>query len=406
VGSSLYVYLTVPLVAAFVGWVTNWLAVVMIFSPEKYRGLGPIGWQGVLPRRATKFATGVAEIITSRLISPREMAERLDPAEMEKLFAATVEAESRHLVAEAAEIVQPGLWEKLPPEMQEAFVVEIQKRVSAFAHDLFGELRGLSPELLDLKALIVSKLSGEETRRLSRLFRHVGGKELKFIEYYGGVFGFLIGLLQAASWSLFGLWWTMPIVGVVVGLITNWLAIQMIFRPQEPTRYLGLVTYQGMFARRQAEIARDYGRLAAAEVLTPRNLIRLVTDGEAGERMARLVTEAIFARVDHEWKTLAPLLPAEVTPEKLGAIKTRIVARLVEKVPELQPELERYLEQKLDIANTIEQKLASLPKAEFERVLRGIFEEDELILIVIGGVLGGAVGLLQGLITLSGLGVG
>ena len=46
-------------------------------------------------------------------------------------------------------------------------------------------------------------------------------------------------------------------VGAAVGLITNYLAILMIFKPQQPTRYLGVVTYQGMFAKRQNDIARD-----------------------------------------------------------------------------------------------------------------------------------------------------
>ena len=61
--------------------------------------------------------------------------------------------------------------------------------------------------------------------------------------------------------------------GVLVGLVTNWLAIQMIFRPMEPRRYLGVFHYQGMFPKRQKEISADYGRITANEILTPRNLI-------------------------------------------------------------------------------------------------------------------------------------
>jgi len=48
-------YMLIPLVAAVVGWFTNWLAVQMLFYPIQYRGLpllrwpeqplGLIGWQ-------------------------------------------------------------------------------------------------------------------------------------------------------------------------------------------------------------------------------------------------------------------------------------------------------------------------------------------------------------------------
>ena len=196
-------------------------------------------------------------------------------------------------------------------------------------------------------------------------------------------------------------WWLMPIVGVIVGLVTNWLAIQMIFRPQQPTRYFGLVTYQGLFPKRQAQISADYGRVSAADILTPRNLIRLVSEGEAGERIAHVVTETISEKIDVEWNKVAPMVPVEVTPEQFDQVKQLIVDRIAATVPEVQPEFEAYLERKLDIAETIESKLAALPKGEFERILRGVFEEDEITLIIVGGVLGGAVGALQGALVLG-----
>lgn len=399
--SSVFVVVTVPLVAAFVGWLTNWQALVMIFQPLKFRGVGPIGWQGILPRKALKFADDVGRMLTERLISPRDLALRLDPAEMEQLLARTLDAETRTLTREAAELIHPGAWDQLPEPLRESIVAQVRAQTSLAARELFDKLQGISDELLDVRALVTRELTGDNTSRLVMMFKRIGNKELKFIEYSGGVFGLLIGLAQAAAWGLFGIWWTMPLVGVVVGLATNWLALQMVFRPQQPTRYLGVVTYQGVFARRQAEIARDYGKIAAEQILTPRNLIRLVTEGAGGERLARLISETVATRLDTEWKKVEPLVPVRVEPEVLARIKQLAAQRIVARIPDVTPELETYIERKLDVARTIEGKLAALPKAEFERVLRGLFEEDELILIIIGGVLGGAVGLVQGLLAMG-----
>ncbi len=399
--SSVFVVVTVPLVAAFVGWLTNWQALVMIFQPLKFRGVGPIGWQGILPRKALKFADDVGRMLTERLISPRDLALRLDPAEMEQLLARTLDAETRTLTREAAELIHSGAWDQLPEPLRESIVAQVRAQTSLAARELFDKLQGISDELLDVRALVTRELTGDNTSRLVMMFKRIGNKELKFIEYSGGVFGLLIGLAQAAAWGLFGIWWTMPLVGVVVGLATNWLALQMVFRPQQPTRYLGVVTYQGVFARRQAEIARDYGKIAAEQILTPRNLIRLVTEGAGGERLARLISETVATRLDTEWKKVEPLVPVRVEPEVLARIKQLAAQRIVARIPDVTPELETYIERKLDVARTIEGKLAALPKAEFERVLRGLFEEDELILIIIGGVLGGAVGLVQGLLAMG-----
>jgi uncharacterized membrane protein YheB (UPF0754 family) len=81
-----------------------------------------------------------------------------------------------------------------------------------------------------------------------------------------------------------------------------------------------------------------------------------------------------------------------------------VITRLTELGPQLQPEVEALLERRLDIRATVEQRLSALSKPEFERMLRGVFQEDETTLIIVGGVLGGAVGALQGALVLAGIG--
>lgn len=398
--SVVLLFLTVPVITATIGWLTNWAAVKMIFNPREFRGIGPLGWQGILPRNAASFASGVADTITGKLISTRELAERLDAEDMEKLFEDSLEHEAEPIIREVGERLAPGAWDQLPEPTRQMVVGQVRGETKNIARDIFDRLQGISDELLDLRELVVKELSGKNTDKLVRLFQEIGSRELKFIEYYGGVFGFLIGMMQVAAWSWLQMWWLMPIVGVIVGLVTNWLAIQMIFRPLEPRRYL-FVKYQGMFPKRQVQIAGDYARMTADEVLTPKNLIRLVSQGEAGRRIADVVVASMTERLDELRSKAQALVPVEITPEMLEEIRGIVVARLLQRIPEMQPQLEAYLERKLDIANTIESKLAVVPKTEFERLLRGVFEEDEIILIAIGGFLGGLVGGLQAALVLA-----
>ncbi|HUH04475.1 MAG TPA: DUF445 family protein [Kofleriaceae bacterium] len=398
--SMALLFVTVPLITALIGWITNWAAVKMIFYPQKFRGIGPIGWQGILPRNATGFALDVAQTLTEKLVSPRELAKRLDPAEMEKLLEDSLESESDEIVRDAAERLQRGAWDQLPAPTRAMIVGQVRQETKQVARDIFDRLQGISDELLDLRALVVSELSGRNTGKLVRLFQEIGARELRFIEYYGGVFGFFIGLGQVAAWSWLQVWWIMPIVGVIVGLVTNYLAIQMIFRPLERTRYLG-VPYQGMFPKRQLEISKDYARITADEVLTAKNLIRLVAEGEAGERIAEVVVTTISERLVEISAKAQALVPVEITPAMIDEVKAVVVERLQRSIPDFQPQLEEYLDRKLDIGTTIETKLSRLSKHEFERILRGLFEKDEFMLIVIGGVLGGAVGCLQALLVVT-----
>lgn len=43
------ILLLMPVVGAFIGWITKVLAIWMVFKPIKFVGIGPIGWQGQLP---------------------------------------------------------------------------------------------------------------------------------------------------------------------------------------------------------------------------------------------------------------------------------------------------------------------------------------------------------------------
>ncbi len=398
-GLTVGVAVVVPLVTAFIGYSTNWAAVKMIFHPLEFVGVGPIGWQGVLPRKQDTFADDVA-VNTGKVMSARDLAERLHPDEMEEALSARLDAELPVVAAEVAELIAPGVWAELAPEARNAVVAQLRAEASRVAREVFEDLQGISDEILDLHSLVVGLLTGDNVGRLVRLFQRLGRRELRFIVYYGGVFGLLVGVVQVLLFGLLGRWWTMPIVGVLVGLATNWLAIQMIFRPREPRRF-GPVRYQGMFPKRQAEIAHEFGATSAEEIFTPANLFRLVTEGEAGTRIARVVLERVSHRLDEHRPTLALIAGREVDDRLVEQVKALLVLHVSQRVPDLRSDLEDVVREKLGVAHLVESRMASMSKIEFERLLRGVFEQDEWILITIGGVLGGLVGLLQGAIVLA-----
>ena len=385
----------VPLITAFIGYITNWAAVKMIFHPREFVGIGRVGWQGVIPARNAKFAHDIAANV-GQVLSAKDLASGFDPDEIEPLLADRLDAEMPEVVRQAAEVIRPGLWDDMAPEAQQMVITQLRSEGSQMAREVVGDLTELSDELLDLEALVVDLLSGENVDRLVRLFQRLGRKELRFIEVYGGVFGFLVGCVQVLLFGVLGQWWTMPIVGVLVGLGTNWLAIQMIFRPMEPTRYLGLVTYQGMFPKRQAEIAGEFGAVAEDEIFTPANLFRVLTEGPSGTRIARLVLERVSERIDQQRPMLEMLAQQPITDDQIATVKALVVEKVTHEPPHVRAQLDPYLREQLGVARLVEERMGAMSKPEFERLLRGIFEEDELTLIVIGGVLGGLVGLGEG----------
>jgi uncharacterized membrane protein YheB (UPF0754 family) len=400
----LYLFLTVPTITALIGWVTNWAAVKMIFWPEQWKGAGPFGWQGILFRHGNKFATGVADMVVNNLATSRELADRLEPHEIEALLAPALDRHNPALCRQVTDLVMPGAWDKLPEPVRVAVLAQMRSKNGPLVRDIVTRLQSVADQLLDLHRLVFDQLSGENTRKLARLTKRIARVEFKFIEWSGGVFGLIIGLIQIAGWQLFSVWWTLPLVGAIVGLGTNYLAIEMIFRPHEPRRYLGVFRYQGLFPKRQHDIAADYGDTARREILTPHNVIAAVEHGPAAERIAQEVRDTIRARLASEWDAVKASVPVPVPPDLVDRAADVVMEHLARIVPEVRPEFEHYMEHKLEVDDLVTTRLGSLSKEQFERVLRGIFEEDELTLILVGGFLGGAVGVLQAAIVLAGVG--
>ena len=63
--------------------------------------------------------------------------------------------------------------------------------------------------------------------------------------------------------------------------------------------------------------------------------------------------------------------------------------------PQELPRLHGYVDETLALKPTLKDNLRKLTPAQFERVLHPVFEEDELTLVIVGAVLGGAVGWAQ-----------
>lgn len=69
----------------------------------------------------------------------------------------------------------------------------------------------------------------------------------------GFFFGFLLGLVQMFVWLLYDKPWTLPAGGAIVGYITNWVALKLIFEPVDPVK-IGPFVLQGLFLKRQNEV--------------------------------------------------------------------------------------------------------------------------------------------------------
>ncbi len=391
---QLWKYASIPLVAGVVGWGTNWVAIKLTFWPLDFIGLRPLlGWQGIIPSKAAKMAATFHDSTMSRLGELPEVYQNLEP---EKIAAQVKQALLPRLDGYTDEILQrhhPLLWGKLPELAKRAVYAEVRRVMPPLIDRLVDEVGEQIDELIDFKRMLVERLDKDKAL-LNRLFLECGEREFAFIIRSGFYFGLLFGLVQLAVWVLYPEWWILPFFGLLVGWATNWIAINVIFRPLHPVR-LGPFSLQGLFLKRQPQVAKVWCRIVTREILTLRSLVDAMLNGPHAARTAVLIRQGIEPVVDRalpELQTVAHLmLGSQALQELRLAVGDKAVA-----VSELPFDDWNFNHQRAAVIEEIlRARMVELPTEEFQDLLRPCFQEEELKLILVGAVLGCAAGFAQ-----------
>ena len=383
-----------PVICAVIGYVTNVLAVKMIFRPHHRAMILGVPVQGVLPKHQRHFARMLARIVVKQFMTTRDLVRNLDKPEVYDELEKQVARYAGTLVDELKASVPADKQALLNPAMvqmaQEQIVAEARKR----GPELIQALAQRADEKLKLEDVITEKVMGLGPDGLERIIYAVSKKELDFIEYYGGIFGFVLGVFQWVVLQFMGNV-ALPIVGALVGTVTNWLAIQMLFYPREETVYLGFFKYQGLFPKRQHEMATKMGEIASRELIIPREIFN--------ELCEQLLPEALTAEHLAEFEELArkespqlfQLVDSRVPESERPALRERLAKRLTHLVGEVQEAVVESAVRHVDVDHLLEKRLQNLAKSDFELLIRGLFEREEIYLIIYGGVLGGIIGGIQ-----------
>lgn len=386
-----------PLTYGFVGWLTNVVAIRMMFYPVEFRGIPPyLGWQGIVPRRASGLALKAVNTVSGKLFRIEEFFAKIPTQTLEKQFREILENNIPVIGDHLLQTLPPALLAKLGERDQKEIYEKAQKESLSKMKEILAKLEEDVGKVFNFKNLVLRSLTGANVYRIIDMFQTIGEKEFRFIALSGWYFGALLGLVQMGLWFLYPLWWTLPLQGAFVGYITNYLALTMVFRPQKP-RQLGPWRYQGLFHKRRKEVSQKYAELLANYVLNGRNIM----DDLLYRRIARATVEIIqqgfiqlLSQKDLEESEKEALQVYQAEREAKGRDDVILVADMLSQKAKT---LEKMLDRTMAVEKTIAARLAEMPPEEFEPILRTAFQQDEWILIVTGAVLGSLVGLVQGL---------
>jgi uncharacterized membrane protein YheB (UPF0754 family) len=187
---------TIPVISAFIGWVTNWVAIKMLFHPREPKRILGITFQGIFPKRQQAFAEKLGQLVSNELISFSEIESKItNPENLEKIMP-FVEQHVDHFLkeklCEQMPMIKMFVGEKTLDQMKEIFMAELKELFPLLMKNYMNNLQNE----LDLEKIVVAKVASFSSDKLEAILYQIMTKEFKFIEIIGAVLGFIIGFIQ------------------------------------------------------------------------------------------------------------------------------------------------------------------------------------------------------------------
>jgi uncharacterized membrane protein YheB (UPF0754 family) len=415
VASSTVALITVPFFTAVIGYTTNWTGVLMLFYPVHFRGvrapwlralsrllpyklrqvpgvmIGGLGWQGIVPSRAAKMGSLAVDSGIAKLGTPKEFFHQLDPEKIAQHIVLGTVDQVPAIVTDVMEREHPALWHDLPPRLREILIERVQQQVPGIVHSLTDEIAEHIDQLVDVKLMVIKRFDPELA---NRVFLEMGRRELRFIQNFGAVFGFALGIPVAVVTHFVTFWWLLPILGVLVGYVTNWVALWMIYEPPEPRRW-GPLRWQGLFVRRQREVADVYASIVADDILTVSEFGQELLNGPRSDRTRALIEASMRPAIDRAVGRLRPAVRVAVGVREYEAIRQSFATEPVDLMMEPLSDPEFSAEQSATMRKLIAERMREMAPDDFAEMLRTATREDEWLLLLHGAVLGLAGGLIH-----------
>ena len=191
-----YWLILIPFISAFIGWFTNWIAIKMLFHPREPTKILGITFQGIFPKRQRQFAEKLGKLVSTELISFKEIEEKIThTGNLEKVMPVIenrIDDFLRRKLSDVFPIISMFIGDSTINQLKVVFIDELR---TIFPEIIRKYMKNLESEL-DMEEIVTSKVAGFSSDKMENILNQIMSSEFRFVEIIGGVLGFLIGIVQ------------------------------------------------------------------------------------------------------------------------------------------------------------------------------------------------------------------
>lgn len=183
-------------IGAGIGWITNYVAIKMLFRPYREINLGLFKIQGLLPKRKHQIGESIAEVIQDELVSLQEILKSLDGDKLEERMSSVIDNILEERLQKEITKNFPMVAMFLSSDMLDKIKNIIRNSILENKDNIVKMFSNYVEENVDFKGIIVKNVDAFSLEKLEEVTYGLAEREFKHIEVVGAVLGAIIGFIQ------------------------------------------------------------------------------------------------------------------------------------------------------------------------------------------------------------------
>ena len=191
----MFIY-TIPFISALIGWITNYIAIKMLFHPRKKIKILFFSIQGIFPKRQHILAARLGSIVATELFSFEDIKDRFTSTETAHEINQTLDEKLEDFMENKLKATLPMLSMFMNAEVKAKIKNTLHEEFQNILPDILNRFSDRLEKDIDVESIVANKVAAFSSDKLEQILYSIMSKEFRFIEILGGVLGFIIGLLQ------------------------------------------------------------------------------------------------------------------------------------------------------------------------------------------------------------------
>jgi len=188
-------------------------------------------------------------------------------------------------------------------------------------------------------------------------------------------------------------------IGALIGWITNYFAIKMLFRPRQEKNILGF-KIQGLIPKRKKEIAKSIAETVDEELISMSDITKTINSMEIEGEIDGIVSDIVDGKIKKDLMQKIPMIELFLNDELLEKIKEMVKSVIEKHKGVFVEKIVHKLEEEVDIKAMVEEKINEFSLDELEKMTYKIADNELKHIEFIGAVLGAIIGGIQFIISI------